>query len=39
MAKRVADKYLTDRDWDQEEEPEEVGFIKLLFIFHCKKRI
>ena len=27
MSKRVADKYITDRNWDQEDEPEEVCFI------------
>lgn len=29
MAKRIADKELTDRNWDQEDEGEEVSFVWL----------
>lgn len=29
MAKRIADKELTDRNWDQEDEGEEVRYMLL----------
>lgn len=36
MAKRIADKELTDRNWDQEEEGEEVRpGVRLLLINVC----
>lgn len=42
MAKRIADKELTDRNWDQEEEGEEVsrsGLTEMLLLGHICIRI
>jgi nuclear pore complex protein Nup50 len=34
MAKRIADKELTDRNWDQEDEGEEVGCCTVVLLPH-----
>lgn len=35
MAKRIAEKELTDRNWDQEDEAEEVKVVFLRVISYC----
>lgn len=36
MAKRIADKELTDRNWDLEEEGEEVGSRRRIVVLYVK---
>jgi len=37
-SKRRADKYLTDRNWDEEEEPEEAGKFEAASVDILKQR-
>lgn len=39
MSKRLADKYLTDQNWDDEEEPQEAGVFKAADDDVLKERV
>lgn len=39
MAKRVANKYLTDQNWEEEDEPEEKGVFKVADASVLKQRV